>query len=218
MRVFGGIVLFTVVAGMLAPPAQAVPITFSTDASFLTAAGGGLAFESFETAVAAGTTVTFPGGTFSCSGSTFCPGFFGVSTIFSDTGSQSIFYATPDTATLTISSPTPLTAFGIAIGGAGDVAPIHLTATLSSGATVTVLGPGHTGPFSVFGADRQYFGVIDTVPFTSITFTADNSGDGIFLDSMSLGMAAAAVPELSTLLLLGMGLAAARVRRCRRRN
>jgi PEP-CTERM motif-containing protein len=198
---FLGLVAILFVLGM---PAQALPAAvFNTDASFLAAAGGGLTSEGFETAVlGTPTSVTFPGGTFSCSGISFCPGFFGVSTSFHDAGNQSVFFATPDTATFTFGSS--INAFGVAIGGAGDVAPITLTASLSNGDTAPVL-TNHTGPFTVFeSGDRQFFGVIDTAPFTSLTFTGSNSGDGIFFDTMSFGTAGAApapVPEPGTLLL-----------------
>jgi len=192
------------VAGALAIPATAASVTYTTDASFAAAAGGGLTSEGFETAVAGGTTVTFPGGTFSCTGSSFCPSFFGVSTQFHDTGSQSIFFATPDTATFTFGSA--ITAFGIAIGGAGDVAPITLGAHLSNGDNVNAL-TNYTGTFDVFGGNRQYFGVISTIPFTSITFTGSNSGDGIFFDTMKYGTAQSSVPEPGSIGLLATGLA-----------
>jgi len=174
---------------------------YTTDASFLTAAGGGLTFESFETAsLTTSTLVTWPGGTFYCTGTTFCPGFFGIST-FADTGSQSVFYASPDSATFTFNSP--INAFGIAIGGAGDVASITLVANLSNGDSVNAL-TNYTGSFDVFGANRQYFGVIDTVPFSSVTFVPSNFGDGIFFDSMSYGNAGS-TPEPGSIALLGSG-------------
>jgi len=186
-------------------PAQALPTVFNTDATFLAAAGGGLTSEGFESAVpGTPTSITFPGGTFSCTGSTYCPGFFGISTMFHDTGSQSVYFATPDTATFTFGSP--INAFGVAIGGAGDVAPITLTAGLSNGNAAPVL-TNYTGPFTVFDTNRQYFGIIDTLPFTSLTFSGSNSGDGIFFDTMSFGTAGTAtdglapVPEPGTLLL-----------------
>jgi len=180
-------------------------VVYTTDASFLTAAGGGVTSQSFETAVlGTPTTVNFSGGTFSCTGSTYCPGFFGISTLFADTGSQSVFFATPDTATFTFSSP--ISAFGVAIGGAGDVAPITLVASLSNGDTANAL-TNYTGAFDVFITNRQFFGIIDTTSFTSIAFTGNNSGDGIFLDTMYYGNVTTAVPEPASALLLSAGFA-----------
>src|SRR5450755_363801 len=157
--IFGTMML----VALIAVSAQAgTTNVYTTDASFLAAAGGGLTFEGFETAtLTTPTLVSFPGGTFSCSGTSFCPGFFGISTIFADTGVQSVFYATPDQSTFTFNSP--INAFGIAIGGAGDVAPITLVANLSNGDSVNAL-TNYNGIFQVFGGNRQYFGVIDTVP------------------------------------------------------
>lgn len=185
--------------------ANAAVTTYNTDAGFLGAAGGGLTFESFETATASSSTsVAFTGGSFGCAGSSFCPGFFGLSTLAADHGVRSVFYASPDSATFTFDSA--ITAFGIAIGGAGDVASITLTALLSNGDSAVALDD-YSGPFTVFGTNRQYFGVISDTAFTSITFTASNSGDGIFFDSLSFGTAATDVPEPASLALAGLALA-----------
>jgi len=193
-------------AGLLLGPltgAQAVVITFYTDAEF-DAATGALAFESFETASeASATEIEFPDGTFSCSGSTYCPGFFGIWAGFADDGTQSVYFASPDSATFTFASA--ITAFGIVIGGAGDVANITLTALLSNGDSAIALDD-YSGTFDVFGGNRQFFGLISDTPFTSITFTPSNSGDGIFFDAMRYGTSAVDVPEPGTLALLGFGL------------
>ncbi|MEW5967001.1 MAG: PEP-CTERM sorting domain-containing protein [Pseudomonadota bacterium] len=195
--------LSLLIASAFAVNAHAAVMTYSTDASFLAAAGAGLTSESFETAsLLTSTSVGFTGGSFSCNGSAWCPGFFGIWTANADTGSQSVYFASPDQATFTFSSG--INAFGIAIGGSGDVAPLTLNVQLSNGDTAVALN-NYSGSFDVFGGNRQYFGVISDTLFTSITFIPSNSGDGIFFDTMSYGTTA--VPEPATLALLGLGLA-----------
>lgn len=193
--------------------------TGSAGSAFLAAAGGGLQFESFETATLANsTTVDFSGGTFSCTGTSYCPGFFGISTSFSDTGSQSVFFASPDTATFTFTSP--ITEFGIIIGGAGDVAANTMTATLSNGDSALALN-NYTGPFCVFnqagcGSNSQFFGIIDSSSFTSVTFSPNNSADGIFFDTMYYGSGTTATPEPTSVAFLLAGCAAIGIGRYRR--
>jgi hypothetical protein len=196
--------LAAVIASAFALNASAAVVTYSTDAAFLGAAGGGLTFESFETAsLLTSTSVGFSGGSFGCSGSTWCPGFFGIWNGYADTGVQSVYFASPDQATFNFASA--ITSFGIAIGGSGDVAAITLNALLSSGDSAVALN-NYSGSFDVFGLNRQYFGLVSDTPFTSITFSPSNNGDGIFFDSMSYGKAAA-IPEPTTITILGLGLA-----------
>lgn len=188
-----GLALLLAIPAALGAASNAAAASFFTDeATFLAAAGGGLATESFETATEAGTTVTFPGGTFSCAGTSFCPSFFGVSTFTALDGLQSVYFATPDTATFAFDAP--ITAFGISIGGAGDVAPITLTLTTSGGASAPVLSD-HSSLASLFEeGDVRFGGVIDPLGFTSVTFSGSNSGDGIFFDRMYTGTGTAVIP------------------------
>lgn len=190
--------------------AQATTV-YTNEAAFLAAAGGGLAFQSFETVNSStATQVDFTGVSFNCSGSSYCPGFFGTSGLIVHDGVQSVFFASPDTSTFTFTQA--INAFGIWIGGAGDVATINLAAGLDNGDAAAALTN-----YSAPGGSWQYFGIITDTPFTRLTFTPDNAGDGIFFDALSYREAAVtAVPEPASILLLslaGAGLAAARRRR-----
>jgi hypothetical protein len=195
--------------------AQATTV-YTNEAAFLAAAGGALPFQSFETVQSSSATqVDFTGVSFSCAGSSYCPGFFGTSGLIVKDGAQSVFFAAPDTSTFTFTQA--INAFGIWIGGAGDVATINLAAGLDNGDAAAALTnysvPGQT--------TLQYFGIITDTPFTKLTFTPDNANDGIFFDALSYREAAVnAVPEPASTLLLGIagaGLLASRRKRAARR-
>lgn len=206
-------IALAVSALVLGASAHASTSFFNNEAAFLAAAAAPLNFESFENATSpSATTVAFAGGTFACAGTGYCPGFFGTWTLGADTGVQSVYFASPDSATFTFNSP--ITAFGVHIGGAGDVSPNTLTATLGNGDSGLALN-NYTGDYSVFGSNNQYFGAISTTAFTTVTFTTSNSGDGIAFDSMSFGVAAVPEPETYAMLLAGLGVMGAVARRRR---
>jgi hypothetical protein len=194
--------------------AQATTV-YTNEAGFLAAAGGSLPFESFEAVQSStATQVKFTDVSFSCAGSVYCPGFFGVSGSIVHDGAQAAYFASPDTSTFTFTQA--INAFGIWIGGAGDVAPINLNAALDNGVSAAALSNySHPGT-----ATWQYFGIITDTPFTSLTFRPDNFGDGIFFDALSYRQATVtAVPEPASVLLLGIagaGLLASRRRAARR--
>jgi len=172
---------------------------YTNEALFQAAAGGGLAFESFENPLSVGSTlVTFAGGTFSCSPSVWCPGFFGVRNIGVATdGVWTAYFATPSAATFTFNSP--ITKFGVDMIGAGTVGATNITIDWVNGTSQVYTG--------ITGASETvwFVGVIDSMPFSSVTFYGTALDDGIDFDRLQYG--GSAVPEPSTLMLVGSALA-----------
>lgn len=168
-------------------------VSLYTNEGLFQAAAGALTFESFETAsLNTATSVGFPGGTFSCSGSTWCPGFFGISTLTALDGTQSVFFATPDSATFTFNSP--ISAFGIWIDGFGDVGTTTMTVTTSGGALFNPFSSFNGSPIGNF-ANGLFVGIVDTTgTFSSVTFSATQPNDGVFFDRLQYS-AGTAVPE-----------------------
>lgn len=179
--------------------------TYTSEAAFVAAAGGGLAFESFETPAAVNpTTVVLNDVTVSCSGSTYCPGFFGVRQLNATDGRQTVFFATPDSATFTFSSA--ITAFGIDVIDLGTVGGTNFTINYVNGSSVL---------FSNYsGGGVLFAGVIDTIPFLSVTFSGSSPNDGIDFDRLQYKFDNA-VPEPTTWLMMiaGFGLVGASQRR-----
>lgn len=140
----------------------------------------------------------FAGGTFSCSPSQYCPGFFGTRSIgtVSD-GVVSVYFATPSSATFTFL--TPITAFGVDMIGAGTVGATDVT--ISWGANSTQIYTALVG--GTF--DVNFVGIVDATPFTSVTFSATAPDDGIDFDRLQFNRSAG-VPEPSSLLLAGAAL------------
>jgi hypothetical protein len=197
-----------------AASAQAATTTSTGEAAFLAAAPG-LDLDDFEDATFDGTSIGFDGGTITCSGGNLCNVFFGLSFGFAGTslsGDNAPFFATPDT--ITFSFGAAITAFGIFIGGAGDVGLQTLTATLSTGDMVTVL-QDDTAASGTFVGNTNYVGVLSDTPFTSISFTGTDDNDGVFFDDARWGTPAAIPVPAAGFLLAGAlaGLLLARRRR-----
>jgi hypothetical protein len=198
---FKHIAMTTVAALSLTATAHAAT-TYTSEAAFLAASGGGLSFESFENpSEVTGTSVTFAAGTFTCSPSQYCPGFFGVRGGATD-GVQSVYFATPSSATFTFS--TAITHFGIDVIGAGTAGATDITINYVNGSSVL---------YTNYSAGGVLFaGVIDTIPFLSVTFSGTAPDDGIDFDRLQFK---AAVPEPATwaLMIAGFGMVGFAMRR-----
>lgn len=186
--------------------AFATTSSYTNEAAFSAALGATpVTLESFESAPGgSATSLIFPTVDVSCSGSTYCPGFFGVSSLMPTDGSQGVFYATPDTITFTFAAP--VNAFGINVGDLGTVGATDFSATLSNGDAATFF----TG-YSGISYGQLFVGVIDSTPFTSVTFYGTAPDDGIYFDRMQI--AAVPEPETYAMLLVGLGLLGAASRR-----
>ena len=201
------LVIALAAAAFAATGAQAAT-TYTNEAAFLAAAGGGLAFQSFETpTTVGGISVVFPDVTFSCSASQYCPGFFGVRQINATDGRQTVYFATPSSATFTFASA--ITQFGIDVIDLGTAGNTSLTVNYVNGSSTPYVN------FS--GGGVAFVGIIDTIPFLSVTFSATANNDGIDFDRLQYRTAAVTpgVPEPATwvLMLGGFGLVGAAYRR-----
>ena len=201
---------FIAVAGAAVISTGAMASVYTSDAAFTAAAGATpLMLQSFESAPGGtATSLVFSNVTFKCTGTTYCPGFFGQSTFLQTDGRYSVFFATPDTATFTFSSA--ITTFGVDVIGLGDI-----------GATTFSVNDG-TGPqalqtnYSAPAATVTFAGLINSAGFTTVTFSGTQRNDGIFFDRLRFGGSVGpAVPEPVTwaLMLVGFGAVGTAMRR-----
>ena len=183
-------------------------VTFSSQASWQAATSGGLTTIDFEGIAAAGGFEFEPG--LLLSGVSFTPSSstnqFVVDTGYSSPGYDFGTGATFDwqqgsPSTTNLAFPGGIAAIGFDLGSLSlDGSSIGVT--LSTGDVFSIVTPTTN--------TLQFFGVISTVPISSIVLTS--SGDGV-LDNVSFGGSAA--PEPAGFLLLGSGLVLALL--CRRK-
>lgn len=191
---------------MIAPlPSLAATSTFTDAAAFALAVPGATA-QNFEAATFDGTTIAFAGGSVACSGGTFCGSFYGLNNGagFALSGVNAPFFGTPDT--LTFSFSQPLRAFGIYIGGAGNLGSQSLTATLSTGETLPVL-TDYSNSSGNFERNTEFFGFVTDTPFSTIAFAGVRNNDGVYFDDASYAFASTTVvPVPGAALLMAGGL------------
>lgn len=188
-------------------PASAAFVTFNDRAAF-NAANPGTTAQNFNGAPLASTptSVTYNDVTFSCTGTTYCPGFFGTRNL-GNGGSGSVYFATPDTATFTFTSA--ISALGIDMLGLG---------TVGGSTTITATVNGQQIVVGTFQNASAFFG-LNGENFTAVTFSGTAPDDGIDFDDLAYRFAGVGgtVPEPSAwaLMILGFGLVGAAMRRRR---
>jgi hypothetical protein len=243
-----------IAAGLLlacvASPSLAATYTSLDDFSADPLAAG-LVSDDFEAATRTGDVISFGAGTITCAAAspvTYCPPtpantvgnvpFFGLSrptdvgiasvaAITNRSGLNAPYFSSPDT--IVFSFAAPITAFGVFVGGLGDLvsAPTTLSGVLSTGETFTAFAD-YTSTIpetaNIF-AGNLFFGITSATPFTTIRFTGSGiDGDGIFFDDMAYAPfdngggggdpEVIPLPASGVLLLAGIaGLAAVRRRR-----
>jgi len=206
MKHFVAAFVATCVAGPSAAATYSSLSDFSADPL-----AAGLVSDGFEAATRTGDVISFSGGTITCAAAspvTYCPptpaneqnnfAFFGLGleddppepSRFSRGGVNAPYFSVPDT--IVFSFAAPVTAFGIFVGGLGDLARADgaatLSGTLSTGEGFTAF-EDYAFPLAFTDnlfTENLFFGITSATPFTTIRFTGSGiAGDGIFFDDMA---------------------------------
>jgi hypothetical protein len=173
---------------------EAVPVFYTDRATFLAAAGGGLSTEDFEVDFAVAPSIVFAGFTLSETG-----GVDAVGNVISNPGildsavtdgrGAAIYDDNGDSIGTFFSFTNPVTAFGVDLTTGAD-ATVLIGGSVNTSVNRTANTPG-------------FFGVIDTVPLTTISFDV-SGGPNVGFDRAVFGLAVA-VPEPATLTALLLG-------------
>ncbi len=183
--------------------ADAGAVLYTNESTFI-AASGTLGFESFEgltatntetapfSAVLAAFTVSTPAGS---------PAGVWNTPFLGDHATDGANYIEINqfTPTITFLFSSAINKFGLTITDYGDFTATPLAFSTNAGAS------GSAAAGSKPDGNEQFFGIIDTTPFTSITFTGS---DPFAIDGVRFGSGAGTVPEPTSALLLGAGLLA----------
>jgi len=205
-----------VIAGLglalAAVSSQAATSFFTNEAAFNAAAAGfgARTVETYEAPAPSSTATSqdFGAFTFSCDGSTYCPGFYGRWTVLASEGSYSVYGATPDKMRFTFDAP--INVFATDLIGLADVGTTTFSVALSNGdgsdLFVNLSQPGGT---------KNFVGIVSSVAFTTITFSGTQVNDGVAYDRTQFAAGAVPEPESYALIIAGLATVGAVARRRR---
>jgi len=202
-----------VAATALAGAAQATPVFYTSQATFLaaaSAAGITLHLENYETAsfsptnnlttlasgvnIDSNVTLTLRTVNSLCGGTSDCVSYT------TGSGGNALQTYTFDSGAVN--------AFGTMLGDIGDAGGTSVTITNSNGATTTFVLPNQPS------GNENYYGIIDFgATFQSVSIESSDPLDTIYIDNTRWGRT---VPEPATALLLGLGLLGASASRRRK--